>query len=172
MFREISNVEWAPERRRFKRLQSLVVGGNVVGTVTEEEHDHMERLQGNHPIPIPDGDGTVFWWYCGRFYRDDEGRAVDDVRAIVFNAHLRRREEIERADRIPRIAPDVLLAVWDRDGGRCHDCGSDDTLEFARFVPLAEGGSSSVDNLLVVCADCSRGRSEEAATAADERSVA
>jgi len=59
----------------------------------------------------------------------------------------------------PRHIPaEVKRAVWARDAGRCQwpvesggICGSTRLLELDHVVPVARGGTSSVENLRVVC---------------------
>lgn len=75
---------------------------------------------------------------------------------------LRHRPEVTvhrspepRTDR-PRIAADTRLFVWQRDGGRCCDCGSTTDLQFDHIVPVAKGGSNTAQNVELLCADCNR----------------
>ena len=54
---------------------------------------------------------------------------------------------------VPR---ELRRVVWERDGGRCVDCGADFELQFDHVIPLALGGSSTVDNLQLLCAPCNQ----------------
>lgn len=53
-----------------------------------------------------------------------------------------------------RIIPSaVKKAVWERDGGRCVECGSKDELHFDHDIPYSKGGSSiTVHNVKLLCA--------------------
>ena len=46
--------------------------------------------------------------------------------------------------------------VWERDGGRCVRCGSQQELQYDHIIPLARGGADSAENLQLLCASCAR----------------
>ncbi len=46
--------------------------------------------------------------------------------------------------------------VWERDGGRCVRCGSQQELEYDHIIPLARGGADSAGNQQLLCAPCAR----------------
>ncbi|WP_433663245.1 TerD family protein [Nocardia sp. CA-128927] len=52
------------------------------------------------------------------------------------------------------IPPDVKAEVWQRDGGRCCQCGDTHYLEFDHVIPLSRGGATSVANLQILCRRC------------------
>ena len=115
---------------------------------------------------VSDGHRTC-WWFEERFYWADEELDSGDVLALVRERERRRRRRLERAHaelaadpgpapRRTRIARGVRLAVFQRDGGRCVDCGSDFELQYDHLIPLALGGGSGADNLQLLCADCNR----------------
>jgi hypothetical protein len=56
-----------------------------------------------------------------------------------------------RREAIPRLAQ---REVWQRDGGRCVDCGSKEKLCFDHIVPFSKGGSNAVRNLQLLCEKC------------------
>jgi hypothetical protein len=58
--------------------------------------------------------------------------------------------EVERR-RIPR---DVRQRVWQRDGGRCVECGADQYLEFDHVIPVTKGGGNSEQNVQLLCRGC------------------
>lgn len=52
------------------------------------------------------------------------------------------------------IHQDVKTAVWQRDGGKCVQCGATDYLEFDHIIPYAKGGAGTVDNVQLLCRRC------------------
>jgi 5-methylcytosine-specific restriction endonuclease McrA len=73
-------------------------------------------------------------------------------------AHAALRREQEAADRREPLPRDLRLAVWERDRGRCRECGSGFDLQYDHVIPVALGGGSSVENLQLLCGDCNRAK--------------
>lgn len=118
----------------------------------------------NLPSPsMPD-----YWLWQGRLYRATVKLDGDEFRALLADQALRTRKRIDKAlataasadqptpTRRQPIPLDVKTAVWQRDGGRCVECGSNENLEFDHIIPLAKGGANTFRNLQLLCADCNR----------------
>jgi hypothetical protein len=56
-----------------------------------------------------------------------------------------------RREAIPRS---VQREVWQRDGGRCVECGTREKLCFDHIVPFSRGGSNTARNLQLMCERC------------------
>ncbi|GAB0103000.1 hypothetical protein JMUB6875_19720 [Nocardia sp. JMUB6875] len=54
------------------------------------------------------------------------------------------------------IPPDVKAVVWQRDGGKCVECGDSHYLEFDHIIPISRGGATSPANLQILCRGCNR----------------
>ena len=50
-----------------------------------------------------------------------------------------------------RGAQQVRQRVLKRDGYKCTRCGSTDDLEIHHVIPAADGGPTSMENLIVLC---------------------
>ncbi|MFB6271973.1 MAG: HNH endonuclease [Salinibacter sp.] len=59
------------------------------------------------------------------------------------------------------IPSHVRRAVWQRDGGRCVRCGSTENIEFDHIVPVSKGGSSTTQNVELLCQRCNRSKSDK-----------
>ncbi len=62
------------------------------------------------------------------------------------------------AERSP-IPKDVQREVWQRDKGRCVECGSKENLEYDHIIPISKGGANTVRNLQLLCQECNRRKS-------------
>ena len=74
-------------------------------------------------------------------------------------SRILRSEEIASARR-ERIPAEVRAFVWERDAGRCVQCGSGDDLQFDHVIPVAKGGGNATENIQVLCGDCNRRKSD------------
>src|SRR5438105_1243243 len=52
------------------------------------------------------------------------------------------------------VPNDARFFVWQRDGGRCRNCGSRDELQFDHIIPVALGGSNCARNIELLCQSC------------------
>lgn len=59
------------------------------------------------------------------------------------------------------ILPSVKTAVWQRDGGKCVQCGATDYLEFDHIIPFSKGGANTVQNLQLLCRRCNGAKSDK-----------
>lgn len=54
------------------------------------------------------------------------------------------------------ISQEVKDLVWNRDQGRCRQCGSTEKLEFDHIIPFSKGGSNTYRNIQLLCETCNR----------------
>ena len=101
-----------------------------------------------------------YWRFDGRWFWDNEGLTADQVHALVVTRDQRRQATINRAQTmvameempvVPAsrglIPEDMKQLVWNRDQGRCRQCGSNTELQFDHIIPWSLGGATSPENL-------------------------
>ena len=81
---------------------------------------------------------------------------------------VRLHERVQEPPRAPRkqgvavanrsLTPAMKIAVKNRDGHRCKNCGSTKNLEIDHIQPKALGGSHHPDNLQTLCRPCNQRR--------------
>lgn len=120
------------------------------------------------PVPVADmGNGRQYWMFEGNFYWTTETLDARDVLALVRERERNAQRKLERArtllevDDSPRlhrqsITREMRRAVYERDGGRCVECGSTFDLQYDHVIPVVMGGASTVDNLQLLCSRCNR----------------
>jgi hypothetical protein len=112
-----------------------------------------------------------YWWFHDCIYWDDDELSSDDVKALVLQrerthqrklqtAHsLMRAEEDGRQTRAP-VPVEIRRVVFERDGGKCVECGSNFDLQYDHVLPVALGGATTVENLQLLCSDCNQRKSD------------
>jgi 5-methylcytosine-specific restriction endonuclease McrA len=157
MLREVKNAHLT---RRFARVL-LVVGDEPVAAVRRRDL----RAQAVHPVPLAERDSRTYWVFEDRIWWEDDGLESTDVLALVRERQRRAQRTLERAhaalagERASRREPiprAIRRAVFDRDGGRCVECGSAFELQYDHVIPLALGGANTVANLQILCAPCNQ----------------
>jgi hypothetical protein len=66
----------------------------------------------------------------------------------------------ENDARSRRILQEVKDKVWNRDAGKCVECGSNENLEFDHIIPFSKGGANTYRNLQLLCESCNRSKSD------------
>lgn len=90
-------------------------------------------------------------------------RAMEDVCDIweLVRTDILAGHNEERRGRSRTIPRDVQNRVWNRDGGRCVECGSKENLEFDHIIPFSKGGANTYRNLQLLCQSCNRSKSNK-----------
>ena len=67
--------------------------------------------------------------------------------------------KVKGEKRSRRISQDVKDKVWNRDGGKCVECSSNENLEFDHIIPHSKGGANTYRNIQLLCEPCNRNKS-------------
>ncbi|MFE3029245.1 TerD family protein [Nocardia tengchongensis] len=83
-------------------------------------------------------------------------RDAEYVAAVLEGAlRVAKRLVLAPGQRDSRAIPQEMKSrVWQRDGGKCVECGAQEYLEFDHVIPWSRGGATSIDNLQILCRGC------------------
>ena len=136
---------------------------------------HNQKIWGDfepnstEPVQLEAGS----WVFRRKCYRVEGVRfeTPDGIALLIKHAAYKQEKALEKIqkevaafenfERLPsarreRIPESVRLFVWQRDSGRCVQCGSNERLEFDHIIPIVEGGGSTERNVQLLCETCNR----------------
>ncbi|MDE2290440.1 MAG: HNH endonuclease [Elusimicrobia bacterium] len=131
----------------------------------------VERRSNLEPLSLDGTDVPNCFLFRGKIYRASRaGYTTEEMMLQIEDSEERERRRFDRlrrrskaardepAFKRERISEEVRMAVWQRDGGKCAKCGSNEFLEFDHIVPVSQGGSSTMRNVELLCERCNRGK--------------
>jgi hypothetical protein len=114
-----------------------------------------------------------FWIFKNRIYlhNDDFDFSYEEFKLLVREEFDKERRHFEKLQtkftglaeisrERTKIPSSVRIFVWQRDGGRCADCGSNENLEYDHIIPFSKGGSNTERNIQLLCGNCNRLKSD------------
>lgn len=112
-----------------------------------------------------DFEGIIIDFFKGSHMLYEDILLIDTSKEAV-NAYLsQKKEEYTVIEEIPirreHIPQNVKDKVWNRDGGRCVKCSSNQKLEFDHIIPFSKGGANTYRNLQLLCEKCNRMKSNK-----------
>jgi 5-methylcytosine-specific restriction endonuclease McrA len=168
MLREVKNARFERRRSLLGRRYELVEGDEPAIAWRPRAFAALMREQEQRPVALFECGERTYWAFEDRVFWDDDELEAADVLALVRERQRRARRTLERAhaalagealqprrEPIPRA---VRLAVFERDGGRCVECGSAFEIQYDHVIPVALGGAATVENLQILCATCNRAK--------------
>ena len=81
---------------------------------------------------------------------------LDKLKFEIEQVKAESRQEVNTRQSIP---DEVQIFVWNRDGGKCVKCGSNENLEYDHIIPVSKGGSNTARNIQLLCQTCNRSKS-------------
>jgi HNH endonuclease len=129
--------------------------------------DAMAARQAEQPVLLLRHEERAYWLFRDCFWWEDEGLEPGDVKALVLQRMRRRERQLATAHSLmraeeagetarPPVPIEIRRAVFERDGGRCVECGGSFDLQYDHVIPFALGGATTTANLQLLCADCNR----------------
>ena len=107
---------------------------------------------------------ATFWIYKATVFVDFNRRKRPEIKTLADQLLAPRKSQSKprHAARVPKrretIPKQVKIDVWQRDSGRCVECGSNSNLEFDHIIPLNLGGANTFRNLQLLCGPCNRSK--------------
>lgn len=85
----------------------------------------------------------------------ERGASITDLDTVKYPKVFLMNNEVAGRS----ISKQVMIDVWNRDGGKCVKCGSQDKLEYDHIIPFSKGGSNTFRNIQLLCESCNRKKS-------------
>lgn len=129
-------------------------------TLTEDQYQTLLMTQRENPVLLLSNakSGRKWWMFRDKVYWEEADLNESEVKALLLDWNRSQGEEGRRRSNRKSLPNSVKLLVWDRDKGRCVQCGRDEDLEYDHIIPVSKGGSNTENNIQLLCVVCNRSK--------------
>jgi 5-methylcytosine-specific restriction endonuclease McrA len=132
--------------------------------------DALTAEQSTGPVRIAQFNGRTWWLFEDEYHWSATQYTNHDVLALIRDRQRRQQSKLDRAHMALRMEqqpptqrrgplPRALkMAVFERDNGRCTQCGSTFDLQYDHVIPVAMGGATTMENLQLLCSPCNQSK--------------
>ena len=117
----------------------------------------FEKLNTNNMLVQKYISNNIGW----NFESVRKGNSLYSVFEINAVKELEENSSLDSMSYSRRISQKVKDQVWNRDQGKCVECGSKEKLEFDHIIPFSKGGSNTYRNIQLLCENCNRTKSNK-----------
>jgi 5-methylcytosine-specific restriction endonuclease McrA len=164
-----------------KRIKYYFIDGKYKHWEFDKEYEteYLNLLETQQKNPVLLGtrsDSNIkYWLYQDKIWKENEEYHTNEVKLLVGEKLEKKKIRLERAEKAKerrenpeikeedgrnrRISQDVKDRVWNRDDGKCVQCGSNEDLEFDHIIPFSKGGANTYRNIQLLCEHCNRSKS-------------
>ncbi len=169
---QLVKLPWTLSRMLSGRRYAVQSGRKVMELRwSKAQADVALQAQASEPVLLCRDGRRSLWQYLDGFWWDDDGLGAEDIKALVLQRKRRLEQKLQSARSLMRAGEDgrptrapipteLRRAVFERDGGRCVECGGAFDLQYDHILPVAHGGATTLQNLQLLCADCNRRKSD------------
>jgi HNH endonuclease len=153
----------------FRKRHWFVASGTPPVRIDVDLYAEMSARQHDDPQPIAwCGDRRYFWYHDAVYWTNREDLSSHDVKALLFARERQRQRQLDHAHAVMAaeslpparkrepIPREVKQAVFERDEGRCVECGRNFEFQYDHVTPFSMGGANTVENLRLLCGPCNQ----------------
>lgn len=153
-----------------RKRRWFIASGTPPFEISGQRWQQVATAQHDEPQEMALFNDRFYWWYQDAFYWTNADYSAADIKALLFTRERQQERELEHAHAVlaastsqarrkrESIPRDVRRAVWERDEGRCTECGTDFDIQYDHIIPFSMGGASTVENLQLLCAPCNQAK--------------
>jgi hypothetical protein len=140
-------------------VRTNVIQKEVIDTLKKMYQDGLKKGQNPHDIIEEIADFNLTYLD----YIHELEMVIIKLREYPFTTDTYFDDEETDVEKIrrPSIPQNIKDKVWNRDDGKCVQCGSNENIEFDHIIPFSKGGSSTYRNLQILCEKCNRSKSDK-----------
>lgn len=166
---EVAHLETPASFRHITATKSRDISGRLI--VTNRQIHFVSPTEGGWNVQygkvlrieeMPDGVNLELGVKKGSGYYHQTPRPL--VLAATLDALVRAHKRLKllpQTERASRSIPQkIKLEVWQRDAGKCVQCGDSNYLEYDHVIPHSLGGASTTNNLQLLCRRCNLAKSD------------